>query len=361
MKTTVIGLAFLLGITLNVASASMADSFLVHLWAKYKKTYGKQYLSDEHEQSRYEIFKKNADLVEKHNREYSMGLHTYTLGINTFADWTFLEFKEKMLGTRYNMTHNKFGSSGSFIKLPSYVKVDDSVDWREKGAVTPVKNQGQCGSCWAFSTTGSLEGAHFRLTGKLVSLSEQQLVDCSGKFHNQGCNGGLMDNAFEYVKANGGVDTEESYPYHAHQEKCHFNKKSIGSSCSGYVDIPSGDEEALQQAVALNGPISIAIDATEDKFMLYKDGIFVDDTCNNGENDLDHGVLLVGYGSNSTGISGNQQDYWIVKNSWGPEWGEQGYIRMARNLNNMCGIATAASYPLVKDDAKMQLADDFLF
>jgi len=208
--------------------------------------------------------------------------------------------------------------------------------------VTPVKNQGQCGSCWAFSTTGSLEGAHFRQTGKLVSLSEQQLVDCSGKTGNEGCNGGLMDNAFEYIKENGGLDTEQSYPYHAHNEKCHFNKKTIGATCSGFMDIESGDEDALKEAVATVGPVSIAIDVTEDKFMFYKEGIFVDDECTNTRETLNHGVLAVGYGSNST------TDYWLVKNSWGESWGEAGYIRMARNLNNMCGIATAASYPLVK-------------
>ena len=144
-----------------------------------------------------------------------MGLHTYTLGVNYFADWTTDEFREKMLGTKLNMTMNRSGSSHTFTRLPSFVKTPDSVDWRNEGAVTKVKNQGECGSCWAFSTTGSLEGAHFRLSGELVELSEQQLVDCSGKFHNEGCNGGIMDNAFEYIKANGGIDTEDSYPYHA--------------------------------------------------------------------------------------------------------------------------------------------------
>jgi len=333
---------------LNVTFA-LKDLFISHLWNKFKKTHGKEYFSDEHETFRFEIFKKNLDIIEKHNNEYSMGLHTYTLGVNAFADWTFSEFKEKMFGTRYNTTYNKGASVGTFIRLPPTVKAAESVDWREHGAVTPVKNQGQCGSCWAFSTTGSLEAAHYRLTNKLVSLSEQQLVDCSGKFHNQGCNGGLMDNAFEYIKENGGLDTEQAYPYHAKNEKCHFSKTTIGSTCSGFVDVTSGDEVALRDAVATIGPISIAIDATEEKFMLYKEGILVDDTCENSQNDLNHGVLVVGYGSNSTTPGGESVDYWIVKNSWGTTWGEQGYIRMARNLNNMCGIATAASYPLVKN------------
>lgn len=345
MRIFLVSLVVLLGFNCALA---LKEPLLFHLWNKFKKSHGKEYLSEEHENYRYGIFKQNMDTIEKHNNEYSMGMHSYTLGVNAFADWTVEEFREKMFGTRYNRTASKQASAGTFVRLPKYVQIPENVDWREEGAVTPVKNQGQCGSCWAFSTTGSLEGAHFRLTGKLVSLSEQQLVDCSSKYHNNGCNGGLMDNAFEYIKANGGLDTEDSYPYTAHQGKCHFNKQTIGATCSGYVDVQSGDEEALKEALATVGPVSVAIDA-EDKLMLYKEGIFVDDGCGNTMNDLDHGVLAVGYGTNTTN-SGKQMDYWIVKNSWGTHWGEQGYIRMARNLNNMCGISTAASYPLVKND-----------
>lgn len=144
-----------------------------------------------------------------------MGLQTYTLGVNYFADWSFEEFRHKMFGTRVTNGTRK-NLVGSFLRLPKHMAIPDEVDWRKEGAVTEVKNQGECGSCWAFSTTGSLEGANFRANGKLEELSEQQLVDCSGKFENQGCNGGLMDNAFEYVIENGGLDTEMSYPYHAH-------------------------------------------------------------------------------------------------------------------------------------------------
>lgn len=338
-------LSFSLNVTLTYA---LKDLFKLHLWDKFKKTHGKEYFSEEHESFRYEIFKSNLDLIEKHNEEYSMGLHSYTLGVNPFADWTFKEFREIMFGTRRNMTLKK--SSGTFMRLPKNVKIPETQDWRELGAVTPVKNQGRCGSCWAFSTTGSLEGAHFRTTGKLVSLSEQQLVDCSSKQGNNGCNGGLMDNAFKYIEDNGGLDTEDSYPYHAHNQKCHYKKDTVGATCSGFVDVPAGQEDALKEAVATIGPVSVAIDATEGKFMLYKEGVFVDDTCENGDNSLDHGVLVVGYGTETNpGKLGDAADYWIVKNSWGPEWGEKGYIRMARNLNNMCGIATAASYPLTKD------------
>jgi cathepsin L len=325
----------------------MKDTIALHLWNQFKKTHEKSY-EEKVDMYRFELFRKNMDLIEKHNDDYEKGVYTYRLGVNQFADWTVEEFRNKMLGTRMNMSLNRQGSTSRHLRLPKGIQLPDSVDWREQGAVTPVKNQGQCGSCWAFSTTGSLEGAHFRSTGQLVSLSEQQLVDCSSKYNNEGCNGGLMDNAFKYVKENGGIDTEESYPYHAKQEKCKFNKNTIGATCSGYVDVESGNEEALHEAVATIGPVSVAIDVTEERFMLYKDGIFVDSTCSNGEDDLNHGVLVVGYGTNVTD-HGKQQDYWIVKNSWSTRWGESGYIRMARNLNNMCGIATAASYPLVKE------------
>ena len=218
-------------------------------------------MSDEHEAYRFDIFKKNLDLIEKHNEDYSFGLHSYTLGVNSFADWTFDEFAHKMLGTRVaaDKKIDARQSVGTFLTLPESVQVPNSVDWRKLGAVTPVKNQGACGSCWAFSASGSLEGAHFRATHKLVSLSEQQLVDCSFDEGNSGCGGGLMDNAFLYIEDAGGLDTEESYPYHAMSEQCHFKNNTIGSTCSGFIDIHSGDEKALMQAVATIGPISVRL------------------------------------------------------------------------------------------------------
>ena len=203
----------ILGLCANCALA-LNELMTKDLWNKFKNEHGKSY-DDEVESLRFSHFKKNADLVERHNEEFARGMHTYTLGINLFADWTIEEFRSTMLGTRFNITHNRNESLSTFVRLPANVKTPEKVDWREQGAVTPVKNQGQCGSCWAFSTAGSLEGAHFRTTGKLISLSEQQLVDCSAKFHNNGCDGGLMDNAFDYVKSIGGLDTEDSYPYHA--------------------------------------------------------------------------------------------------------------------------------------------------
>jgi cathepsin L len=242
-------------------------------------------------------------------------MRTYRLGINSFADWTVEEFRQNLLGTRLNMTSHRNQITGRFLRLPSHLKAPESIDWRESGAVSGVKNQGNCGSCWAFSTTGALEGAHYRLKNSLVPLSEQQLIDCSSKYNNEGCNGGLMDNAFQYIKENGGLESEDSYPYKGKEGKCRFDKTKVVATCSGYMDVKSGDEEALREAVATVGPVSIAIDVTEDKFMLYKDGILVDESCGNGENELNHGVLVVGYGTNKT-VDDKQMDYWIVKNSW---------------------------------------------
>jgi len=159
------------------------------------------------------------ETIEQHNQEWAMGMHTYRLGVNHFADMTPTEFKSMYLGTRVNMRQNTTKSLSTLQALPSWMDLPTDVDWRKHHIVTPVKNQEQCGSCWAFSTTGSLEAAHARATGQLVSLSEQQLVDCSNKYGNNGCNGGLMDNAFEYVLKNGGLDTEDSYPYHANVKK----------------------------------------------------------------------------------------------------------------------------------------------
>nr|ACH56227.1 cathepsin S-like cysteine proteinase [Radopholus similis] len=277
-------------------------------------------------------------LVTEHNAAFERGEVSFRLAENHLAHLTEREYKQR-LGLRATER-----PSNKVVKLSAIVgnqSVPDAVDWRKKGLVTEVKDQGQCGSCWAFSTTGSLGGAHAKATGKLVSLSEQNLVDCSSE--NSVHEHGLMDVAFDYIEENGGIDTERSYPYRGYEQyRCKYSKRNVGATMASYVDLPSGDEQELKIAVATQGPISVAIDASSDSFQLYESGVYKDKQCGNRRSNLDHGVLLVGYGTDP-----KHGDYWIVKNSWSAAWGEKGYIRMARNNRNMCGIATMASYPQV--------------
>jgi len=303
------------------------------LFNAWSTQHGKSY-TDSQVKARFAAFRANLEFVAAHNEAAANGLHTYTVEMNQFADLTAEEYKATYLGFRFNgnnaASNNTKALSGN---APA------AIDWRTKGAVTPVKNQGQCGSCWSFSATGALEGANFIKSGKLVSLSEQELLDCDTV--DSACNGGLMDNAFDFVKGNGGIDSEDDWKYLARQTiffkctKSHEAKKV--ATCTGHTDVPTNDESQLQLAAALQ-PVSIAIEADQPSFQLYKSGVMTG-AC--GTN-LDHGVLLVGYGTD------NGQDYWIVKNSWGEGWGEKGYIRLARNVADkagQCGLTLAASYP----------------
>lgn len=334
MKLLTVVAAFLA--VASCASISLED-LEFHAWKlKFEKTYS----SPSEEAHRREIWINNRKLVLVHNIMADQGIKSYRLGMSYFADMENEEYKRLIsqgcLG-RFNSSQPRRGST--FFRMTQGTDLPDTVDWRDKGYVTDIKDQKQCGSCWAFSATGSLEGQNFRKTGKLVSLSEQQLVDCSGDYGNMGCMGGLMDQAFEYIQANGGIDTEESYPYEAEDGECRYNPATIGAKCTGYVDVRSGDEDALKEAVATIGPVSVAIDASHVSFQLYDSGVYDEPECSSTQ--LDHGVLAVGYGTDSG------HDYWMVKNSWGLSWGSKGYIMMTRNKHNQCGIATAASYPLV--------------
>jgi len=288
------------------------------------------YANAAEEQSRLEIFSYHLDFV----NSWDANAKGFSVAINSFADLSLEEFSSIYNGMNITREYDV-----SVHSKPSSVQTTGSiVDWRTKGAVTAIKNQGQCGSCWSFSATGSTEGVHFLATGKLVSLSEQDLVDCSTAEGNDGCNGGLMDDAFQYIIKNKGIDTEASYPYTATgPNACRFKAADVGATIASYHDVVSGDEADLETAVNKN-PTSVAIDASHTSFQLYSSGVYYEPECSATQ--LDHGVLAIGYGTD-----GNTP-YWLVKNSWGTDWGLSGYIWMSKDKNNNCGIATAASYPI---------------
>jgi len=310
-------------------------------WETWKLTNLKKYDTQLEAKFRLKIYMENKAKVERHNRKAQQGKHTFTLQMNKYGDLLHHEFRTMLNGYKQRpKNQTRKYEAATFIRNAHVDRLPAKVDWRKLGAVTPVKDQGQCGSCWSFSTTGALEAMNFRKTGKLVSLSEQNLVDCSTEYGNEGCNGGLMDNAFQYIKENGGIDTERSYPYEGEDDECRYNPRWKGASDIGFVDVESGNEEELQHAIASQGPCSIAIDASHESFQFYSKGVYREPECD--PEMLDHGVLLVGYGQ-----EGDGSKYWLVKNSWSDGWGDNGYIKMAREEDNMCGVATQASFPLV--------------
>ncbi|XP_055946984.1 uncharacterized protein LOC129980627 [Argiope bruennichi] len=306
------------------------DDVLDSVWDNFKDVFDKTYDTLEENIRRPILLNRLVSII-----KFNLKNSTYNLGLNKYSDLSHDEYMKYLNGFKVGNTSRI--NPKPFI-LPNISKIPDEVDWRDHGLVTPVKDQKLCGSCWAFSSTGALEGQTKKKTGKLISLSEQNLVDCVSD--NSGCDGGWMDPAFEQIKKEKGIDTEVSYPYVGIQDSCFFNSFTIGATCRGYVDIPTGDEEALKRAVATIGPISVAIDAEDEEFHSYKSGIYDQPNCQKDVELLTHAVLVVGYGTE------NGLDYWLVKNSWGPTWGMNGYIKMSRNKDNQCGIATKASYPL---------------
>ena len=304
-----------------------------------KAKHGKVYSGPVEEKFRMKIYLQNKAMIARHNRLAHTGHNSYFLKMNHFGDLLNSEFVPTMKGFRIGLKMNGTGKSGSTFIPPEGFKAPMEVDWRTKGAVTKVKNMGMCcNGGWAFSATGSLEGQHFRKTGKLVSLSEQNLLDCTWgpQYKNYGCAAGFMDKAFEYIRDNHGLDTERSYPFSDNQSDniCKFKRDSVGATDKGFVALPKGEEEALAVAVAAHGPVSVFIDATQESIFFYHHGIYDEPKCS--PENIIHPVLVVGYGPG----------YWLVKNSWGTSWGMDGYIKMKRG-DNQCGIAEMASYPLV--------------
>ena len=286
-------------------------------YLRFIARYGRNYGTKEEFGFRLKTFTENKQKIDEFNALNS----TSTVGVNQFTDFTAAEFKQK-LGSKKAISQ--------VIKAPTFLDASnlaDSVDWRNQGAVTGVKDQGQCGSCWSFSTTGSLEGFHKIATGNLVSLSEQQFVDCDTSSY--GCSGGFMQLALQYAVSNP-IQLESAYPYTAQNGNCHYDKSQGVVQAKQVFHVPTNDNAQLKAAVAL-GPVSIAIEADQTAFQSYTGGI-ISEGCGSS---TDHGVLAVGYG----------EGYWIVKNSWGPNWGESGFVRIADQPGvGVCGINTGANY-----------------
>nr|GEV05841.1 peptidase C1A [Tanacetum cinerariifolium] len=310
-----------------------SDESLLGLYDRWRGHHQVQERSTE----RFNVFKTNVFHVHKTNKQNK----PYKLELNRFANLTSTEFLNTYANSKISHYQALRGPPNCNKSSSTYGDVKSlpiSIDWREKNAVTSVKSQGACGSCWAFSAVAAVEGINAIRTGKLLTLSEQQLVDCDIAF-NKGCDGGLMEPAFKFIKEHGGLASDESYPYVGKREVCcskKFGKHSVTLDGQEYLD---GKEESLMKAVA-NQPISCAMDATGD-FGLYKSGVY---TGQCGHTNIGHGVAIVGYGETPEGVK-----YWIIKNSWGAEWGEKGYMLLERGIpepEGRCGINRNCAIPL---------------
>ena len=275
---------------------------------------------------------------------------TYKKGLHRHSAQTFREIKDfyNMDAVNENAKQNCSATkSEDGTKALELEDVPDTWNWRDHNGVSPVKDQGSCGSCWTFSTVGCLESAHLIKFGSLQTYSEQQLVDCAGGFENHGCNGGLPSQAFEYVMYTGGLASEDGYPYFAETRNCTVNSDTFEIDVvTGSVNITADDEVELKNAVYNYGPTSVCFEVV-DGFSDYKAGVYTSSTCGNTQTDVNHAVLAVGYGSE------DGMDYWLVKNSWGSDWGDEGFFKIERGVN-MCGIAMCNSHPADVSEVNQQ-------
>ncbi|XP_064031409.1 procathepsin L-like isoform X2 [Pogoniulus pusillus] len=296
--------------------ATAPDPALEETWEGWKSLHAKEYPA-EAEATRREVWEQNLRRIQRHNRQEAEGQHSFRLAMNHHGDLTDEEFNQLLNG----FSPARWDEPALTFKASAALKTPAEVDWRAKGYVTPVKNQ----------------------TGKLVVLSEQNLIDCSWKLGNKGCQGGYMTRAFQYVHDNGGLNSELLYPYlGTDTSSCKYSPQDKAANCSAIWQVAQGSEAALEQAVATVGPVSVAVDASSFHFHFYKSGIFSSRFCSQ---EVNHGMLAVGYGRSQQ--PGHNASFWILKNSWSERWGEQGYIRLLKGADNLCGVANQASFPVL--------------
>jgi len=339
--------------TLNEMNAYVSGNHpeLLKLFEAWVARHKKVYASPSERSARLGNFAASLDRVQKHNARTDV---TYRLGLTAFADMTDEEFSGhfNLKAVQKSMQQECSATTTTTTKVanpprPKWTaKLKDltppkSIDWRDYNIITPVKNQGHCGSCYAFSTTGALEAHYKKNRGKWVSLSEQQILDCAQAFDNHGCNGGLPSHVFEYIRYNGGIDAERAYPYTATETgSCQFRKRGVAASVIDSVNITQFDEKELEVAVGLIGPVSVAFQVVSD-FRLYTSGVYSSPNCKKDPGSVNHAVLAVAMGTTEDGIP-----FWGIKNSWGEQWGEGGYFKLKRGTNE-CGVSDCASFPVV--------------
>merc|ERR1719429_986235 len=300
---------------------------------EFKEKHNRNYDSKVEHSKRLDLYRQNMRFIHSKNRQ---GL-SYSLASNHLADKSEQEIRV-LRGRTFDRSLKYNGGKPRVYSSQQLRDAPDTLDWRLYGAVTPVKDQSVCGSCWSFGSVGSLEGTLYLNTNKLVRLSQQALIDCSWGFGNNGCDGGEDFRVYQWMIKHGGIPTEDSYgPYLGQDGYCHLNESSVGLKIKGWVNVTSGSVDALKVAIAAHGPVSVAIDASHKSLSFYSNGVYYEEKCSNDINGLDHAVLAVGYGEL------NGQKYWLVKNSWSTYWGNDGYVLMSQKDNN-CGVATAATY-----------------
>jgi len=331
-----------------VFPVSYADSALHAKFHEFMRTHKKVYAHAEEYGRRLETFASNLQMIEAHNRRKDV---TYKLGITQFTDMEYDEIQRVMNPNRFRRMRGEKpkDTQATRVHFPGTAALPAYINWVEKGVVNPPKDQGACGSCWTFGTAGSLEGAWAIKTGKLLSLSEQQILDCAWfDGGNSGCDGGFAGEAFTWIQSNKGISLEADYPYLMVDGYCKARIRDSGVRVTGHVNV-SASELSLQDAVANHGPISVAINAaTPDFYYMQGNGVYNNPACVGGIDDLDHEVLVVGYGTDH--INGKAVDYWLLKNSWGVIWGDKGFWKMARNVKmngGMCGLHQQGRYAIV--------------